>query len=224
MSLNSFALGTYAQHEHLKHTNSPPHEPATSTPVVFSYDSWCSFTVNLVNRVATVFPEETWFHKPLATVEGQIPTDHINGHGEDCQKIWQVVYFACRSHFHGEMAEMIWAFLNALGSSTRQHTGAAWHDIINFVVDAWNTRKVLGQGKLHGQCSDMTDLLFLQRNLLPPNDLTRFGSSSSTWPLWRTSAGSMPLRPLVGHGCCERLQSLLAVQLKVSISTNPRKV
>ncbi|KAJ7934318.1 hypothetical protein B0H13DRAFT_2305737 [Mycena leptocephala] len=35
-----------------------------------------------------------------------------------------------------------------LGSSTRQHTGAAWHDIINFVVDAWNMRKVLGQAEL----------------------------------------------------------------------------
>jgi hypothetical protein len=104
--------------------------------------------VNLVNWAATVFLEETWFHKLLATAEEQIPADHINGHGEDCQKIWQAVYFGCRSHFHGETAEMIWVFLNTLGSSTWQHTGAAWHDIINFVVDAWNMRKVLGQGQI----------------------------------------------------------------------------
>ncbi|KAJ7653451.1 hypothetical protein B0H17DRAFT_957466 [Mycena rosella] len=33
------------------------------------------------------------------------------------------------------------------GVSTRQMTGAARHDIMSFVVDAWNTWKVLGQGK-----------------------------------------------------------------------------
>ncbi|KAJ7727983.1 hypothetical protein DFH07DRAFT_757455, partial [Mycena maculata] len=38
------------------------------------------------------------------------------------------------------------AFLNPLGSSTRQMTGAAQHEIINFVIDTWNTLKVLCQG------------------------------------------------------------------------------
>ncbi|KAJ7127718.1 hypothetical protein C8R44DRAFT_873525 [Mycena epipterygia] len=144
----AFALGTYAQREHLKHTNSPPHGPATATPIVFSYDSWCSFVVNRVKRAMTLFPEETWLHTLLAEVEGQIPADHINGHGTDCQTLWQAVYFACRAHFHGETAEMLWAFLNPLGSSTRQMTGAARHDIINFVMDAWNSSKVLRQAEL----------------------------------------------------------------------------
>jgi hypothetical protein len=103
--------------------------------------------VNLVTRAVALFPEDTWLHELLASAEGQIPADHINGHGEDCQTIWQSVYFACRAHFHGETAEVIWAFLNALGSSTRQMTGPARHDTINFVVDAWNTLKVLRQGK-----------------------------------------------------------------------------
>ncbi|KAJ7733848.1 hypothetical protein DFH07DRAFT_967815 [Mycena maculata] len=94
------------------------------------------------------FPEETWLHTLLAMAEGQIPADHINGHGVDCQALWQAVYFACRGHFHGETAEMLWAFLNPLGSSTRQMTGAARHDIINFVIDTWNTLKVLRQAEL----------------------------------------------------------------------------
>ncbi|KAJ7681340.1 hypothetical protein B0H17DRAFT_906626, partial [Mycena rosella] len=74
-----------------------------------------------------------------------IPADHINGHGPDCQCFWQAVYFACRAHFHKETAEMLWAFLNPLGSSTHQMTGAACHNIINYVIDAWNTSKVLHQ-------------------------------------------------------------------------------
>ncbi|KAJ7838954.1 hypothetical protein B0H13DRAFT_2102522 [Mycena leptocephala] len=148
ISFDSFALGTYAQRQYLRHTNSPLHGPATNTPTVFSYDSWCSFVVNLVTRAVALFPEDTWLHELLASAEGQIPADHINGHGEDCQTIWQSVYFACRAHFHGETAEVIWAFLNALGSSTRQMTGPVRHDTINFVVDAWNTLKVLRQAEL----------------------------------------------------------------------------
>jgi hypothetical protein len=104
--------------------------------------------VNLVKRALELFPDEVWLHELLAGAEGQIPADHINGHGIDCQAIWQAVYFACRAHFHGETAEMIWAFLNPLGSSTRQMTGAARHDIINFVMQAWNTLKVLRAGRI----------------------------------------------------------------------------
>ncbi|KAJ7732900.1 hypothetical protein DFH07DRAFT_968174 [Mycena maculata] len=144
----AFVLGTLAQRENLRHTNTPPHGPESPTPTVFSYDSWRSFVVNQLKRAITLFPEEEWLHRLLAAVEGQIPADHINGHGTDCQSFWQAVYFACRGHFHGETAEMLWAFLNPLGSSTRQMTDAARHDIINFVMDAWNMWKVLRQAEL----------------------------------------------------------------------------
>ncbi|KAJ7710647.1 hypothetical protein B0H17DRAFT_898649, partial [Mycena rosella] len=82
----------------------------------------------------------------LQTMEGQIPANHINGHGPDCQTIWQAMYFACQVHFHRETVEVIWAFLNTLGSSTRQMTRAARHDVIDFVIHAWNTSKILRQG------------------------------------------------------------------------------
>ena len=103
--------------------------------------------MNLVNWAINLFPDETWLHTLLAEVEGQIPVDHFNGHRLDCQMFWQAVFFACRGHFHGETAEMLWAFLNLLGSSMWQMTGAAQHNIINFVIDTWNTWKVLHQGK-----------------------------------------------------------------------------
>ena len=109
--------------------------------------------MNLVKQVITLFPGETWLHALLAEVEGQIPADDINGHRLDCQTLWQAVYFACQAHFHGETAEMLWVFLNPLGSSTQQMTGAARHDIINFVMDVWNTWKVLHQGK--ASCSSV---------------------------------------------------------------------
>ncbi|KAJ7046076.1 hypothetical protein C8F04DRAFT_1248344 [Mycena alexandri] len=144
----AFALGTYAQRKHLRHTNSPPHQAESVNPGTMSYDSYCSFVVNQVKRAVTLFPDEKWLHDLLAEVEGQIPADHINGHGLSCQSIWQVVYFACRAHFHGETAEVLWAFLNPLGSSTRQMTGASRHDIINFVMHAWNLLKLFRQAEL----------------------------------------------------------------------------
>ncbi|KAF8197201.1 hypothetical protein K438DRAFT_2119659 [Mycena galopus ATCC 62051] len=144
----AFALGTYAQREFLRHYNSPPHRPECRTPRIQSYDGLCSFIVNMVARALKMFPDEKWLQELLEEMEGQIPADHINGHGPECQAVWQAVYFGCRAHFHGETAEMIWAFLNPLGSSTRQMTGAARHDTINFVMDAWNTSKVLRQAQL----------------------------------------------------------------------------
>ncbi|KAJ7037559.1 hypothetical protein C8F04DRAFT_1035503 [Mycena alexandri] len=144
----AFALGTMAQRELLRHTNSPPHSPESMTPLVQSYDSYCSFVVNQVKRAVDLFPEEEWLHMLLQKIEGQIPANHINGHGADCQTIWQAVYFACRAHFHGETAEVLWAFLNPLGASTRQMTGGARHDIINFVMHAWNMVKVLRHAEL----------------------------------------------------------------------------
>ncbi|KAJ7209327.1 hypothetical protein GGX14DRAFT_566513 [Mycena pura] len=144
----AFALGTYAQREHVKHTNSPPHGPSSRSPTVWSYDSWCSFEVHHVERAIELFPEEKWLHTLLAESDGQIPADHINGHGLQCQTVWQAVYFPCRGHFHGETAEMIWAFLDPLGASTRQMTAGARHDTLNFVIDAWNWLKVLRQAEL----------------------------------------------------------------------------
>ncbi|KAJ6527589.1 hypothetical protein DFH09DRAFT_1414180 [Mycena vulgaris] len=120
----AFALGTFAVREFLRHNNSPPYPPESATPMVQSYDSQCSFVVNQVKRAIALFPDETWLHELLA------------------------VYFACRAHFQGETAEMLWAFLNPLGASLRQSTGPARHDIMNFVVGAWNLEKVLHQADL----------------------------------------------------------------------------
>ncbi|KAJ7604351.1 hypothetical protein DFH06DRAFT_1349486 [Mycena polygramma] len=144
----AFGLVSYALYEHLRRTNSPPHAPESVTGLVLSYDSFCSFVVGMVDRAEKFFPTETWLHDLLRDAEGQIPAAHIPGHGPRCQAIWQAVYFACRAHFHGESAEAIWAFLNGLGSSTRQMTGPARHDTMNFVIDAWNTSKNLRQAKL----------------------------------------------------------------------------
>ncbi|KAJ6599922.1 hypothetical protein DFH09DRAFT_1504243 [Mycena vulgaris] len=144
----AFALGTYATRELLRHTNSPPQPRECRGSLVGSYDSYCACEVNQLKRAVLLFPEDTWLHELLETIEGQIPADHINGHGPDCQCFWQPVYFACRAHFHGETAEMLWAFLNPLGASKHQMTAGGRHNIISFVMDAWNMWKVLRQAEL----------------------------------------------------------------------------
>ncbi|KAF8144851.1 hypothetical protein K438DRAFT_1992412 [Mycena galopus ATCC 62051] len=144
----AFAFGTLAQREHLRQRNSPAPRHGMDVARVFSYDSWCAYCINLLNRALEQFPTETWLHEILELCEGQVAAAHINDHGPRCKAVWQAVYFGCRAHFHGESAERIWAFLNPLGLSTRQMNGGARHDTINFVVDAWNTSNVLRQAKL----------------------------------------------------------------------------
>jgi hypothetical protein len=77
--VTSFALGTYAQRELLRHTNSPPHDPETVSPTNVSYDSYCSFVVNQVKRALELFPEEEWLHTLLACAEGQIQPITLTG-------------------------------------------------------------------------------------------------------------------------------------------------
>ncbi|KAJ7632060.1 hypothetical protein B0H17DRAFT_1217613 [Mycena rosella] len=128
--------------------------------------------MNMVKRAIALFPDETALHMLLVKVEGQIPADHIRGHGPGCQACWQAVYFWCRAHFHGETAEVLWAFLNPLGSSTRQMTEAARHNTINFVMDAWNTWKVLRQAEL--LAAEQLDALHLfELHMAVVEDLSR---------------------------------------------------
>ncbi|KAJ6614049.1 hypothetical protein B0H10DRAFT_2436175 [Mycena sp. CBHHK59/15] len=66
-----FAIVTTVQRELLRHINSPPREPESQGPVTFSYDSWCSFVVNLVKRAMELFPEEEWLHALLESAEAE---------------------------------------------------------------------------------------------------------------------------------------------------------
>ncbi|KAJ6503829.1 hypothetical protein C8R45DRAFT_1070360, partial [Mycena sanguinolenta] len=171
----AFGFVTMAEYHHLKQTNSPPHDtskramlvkernvgrgenfPETESAMyhtvnvshVDSYDSYCSAVVNQLKRAVQLFPTAHWFHEKLRISEGQVAAAHINDHGAQCKTMWQPVYFPTRAHFHGESAESVWAFLNALGASTRQMNGGARHDTINFVMDSWNTSKVMCQAEL----------------------------------------------------------------------------
>ncbi|KAJ7018233.1 hypothetical protein C8F04DRAFT_1277911 [Mycena alexandri] len=125
-----FVFGTYALRELLWHMNSPPHEAKRQNPTTLSYDSLCSFIKNLLQRAMEVFPDKKWLHELLKVSEGQIPLTTSMG------------------HFYGESAEAIWAFINALGASTRQMTGPGRHNLMNVVFDFWNTRKVYDQAQL----------------------------------------------------------------------------
>ncbi|KAJ7189969.1 hypothetical protein GGX14DRAFT_408420 [Mycena pura] len=139
----AFAIVQYAQRIHLRQKNSPPYPRAFQWLRVQSYDAYCSWIVNQLNRLRELFPEETWLHELVQKMEGQIPASHIGGHGKRCNKMYQPAYFPCRAHFHGETAEHVWPYLNPFGPSLRQMNAGARHDNINFAIDAWNRKKLL---------------------------------------------------------------------------------
>ncbi|KAJ7223432.1 hypothetical protein GGX14DRAFT_557999 [Mycena pura] len=138
----AFDIVQYAFTVHLRQKNSPPYPRKFQWLRVQSYDSYCSWIVNQLQRVLDLYPEEEWLHDVIARMEGQIPASHITGHGGSCQKKYQPVYFPCRAHFHGESAETIWPHLNAYGPSLRQMNAGARHDSINFAMDSWNSKKI----------------------------------------------------------------------------------
>ncbi|KAJ7208874.1 hypothetical protein GGX14DRAFT_365133 [Mycena pura] len=146
----AFAIVQLAQVNHLRQKNTPPYPPESQPPRTQSYDSYCSWIANQLTRVANLFPEDKWLVDLLKQMEGQIPANHIAGHGRPCQIMYQPAYFPCRAHFHGETAEVIWSWLNGFGASMRQMNGGARHDNLNFAVDAWNHNKILRLAKLLG--------------------------------------------------------------------------
>ncbi|KAJ7186311.1 hypothetical protein GGX14DRAFT_581134 [Mycena pura] len=137
-----FAIVQLAQVNHLRQKNTPPYPPESQPPKTQSYDSYCSWIANQLTRVADLFPEDKWLLDLYKQMQGQIPANHIAGHGRPCQILYQPAYFPCRAHFHGETAEVIWAWLNGFGASMRQMNGGARHDNINFAI--LRLAKVLG--------------------------------------------------------------------------------
>ncbi|KAJ7840695.1 hypothetical protein B0H14DRAFT_3457899 [Mycena olivaceomarginata] len=128
---------------HRRVAQSPP------TPLVVSYDSYCSFVVNQLKRATVLFPKDSWFHEML---EGGV--------------------FACRGTLPRETAEMIWGFLNPLGGVDAPNDWRCPPRHHQFVIDAWNTRKVLRQAELlAGERADALRLFELHMAVL--EDLSR---------------------------------------------------
>ncbi|KAJ7827409.1 hypothetical protein B0H13DRAFT_2119626 [Mycena leptocephala] len=113
----------------------------------FALGALVSFVVNLVTRAVALFPEDTWLHELLASAEGQIPAITLTGTERIARPYGNLCTLHAEPTFTGDGGGDL-GVSERPRSSTRQMTGPARHDTINFVVDAWNTLKVLRQAEL----------------------------------------------------------------------------
>lgn len=118
-----------------------------SCPVdhVHSYDSACSYCINIHNRFLLYLPDYAF---AIPRIRFGIPAVHVMNHIEDCLYCFGMAYMRSVGHFHGETAEHYWAELNQLGKCTRQMNNGHRQDIIIDHHSDWNWKKLTGMGMI----------------------------------------------------------------------------
>ena len=110
--------------------------------IFITYDIGCQWSKNLYKRMSEL-PEHIRI-KPGTKVDVGIPSWHITGHGERCQKDFCLGYTKGAGRTCGEEVEISWSHTNPLAPSVREMAPAAWHDTLNNHWNGWKFRKTVG--------------------------------------------------------------------------------
>ncbi|KAJ7673933.1 hypothetical protein DFH06DRAFT_1319055 [Mycena polygramma] len=133
----AFALTDYA----LTHSLG---EAARLRWIMFTYDIWCQYSINLPTRWTDHFPSMVWM---LDRIRGAIPKMHIHGHVELCQLLWNLNWLAYSAFTVGEMIETGWAEHNLTAGSTKEMNDGNRHDSVDDTSGSWNWDKLVGIAK-----------------------------------------------------------------------------
>ncbi|KAJ3565721.1 hypothetical protein NP233_g7455 [Leucocoprinus birnbaumii] len=115
------------------------HENSHQRWVMVSYDIWCQFSINLLDRVRTRFPQLLPLFERL---RGAIPKMHIYGHGEQCQLNHSFSYIKYSGMTCGEGIESAWSEQNHAASSTKEQSTGHRQDTLDDFNSYWNWTKV----------------------------------------------------------------------------------
>ena len=128
--------------------------------VVITYDIACQWSANLHSRAeklpAALKPS------PSTKIETAIPSWHINGHGKKCQETKHVGYLNGVGRLCGDEVEQTWWSTNILGTSIREMTPAARHELMSHQWAAFNIIKISGFRTFpgsHGFWADSLELM-----------------------------------------------------------------
>jgi hypothetical protein len=115
--------------------------PSKMVSNAIAYDTDCIYHLNLITQFTNNHPDVlNMLDNDLSTLI--IPAVHIRNHKEACWYTYGGVYTPCIGHFYGEMAEMIWPFMNQFAGQTWQMTNGHRQDTIIRNLGAWNWCKV----------------------------------------------------------------------------------
>ncbi|KAF8179980.1 hypothetical protein K438DRAFT_1768634 [Mycena galopus ATCC 62051] len=158
---------------HFGHYNSPPHNPESRTPMAQSYDGYCSFVVNM-NRSGFTNYWCRWRAKFQQITSSGMDPD-VKPCGRQCTSIAAPTSTGRRRRCfgHSEPARLF-------------HSSNDWgarHDTINFVMDAWNTSKVLRQARLLAD-ERLNALRLFELHMAVVEDLSRQHATEVVGWLW----------------------------------------
>lgn len=109
-----------------------------------SYDSACSFIVNILSRFTDHISDMT---DVIKRTRFSIDSLHIHNHLDKCMYLLAACYQSCSGHFHGVGTEQYWSENNQMGPQTRQMNPGHRHDKIIEHHGFWNWKKITRIGK-----------------------------------------------------------------------------
>jgi hypothetical protein len=112
-------------------------------PIAISYDSACSYSVNVKTRFAENLPSH---HTAISKVRWVIDSLHVNDHVEKCMYIFSTNYQIGMGHFHGVGNEQFFAENNQMGPQTQQMNPGSRHDKLTAHFEDWNEKKLARLG------------------------------------------------------------------------------
>ena len=112
--------------------------------ILITYDIACQYSIHLVDRFRKHSPKLV---DAAARAKTAVPKAHIQGHKDDCQYRFTLMYTPGAGMFGGETIETDWAETNKLGASTHEMAGANRHDHCNDHFGDINWRKQRKIGK-----------------------------------------------------------------------------
>lgn len=114
--------------------------------LVFSYDSNCSYSVNLFKRLGLDPEFITQKDLKKIRIEFVIPKFHLGGHKPECADRFSLNYKPNVGRLSGEGVETPWASFNGLQYSAREMSWGNRRDFLNDHLNWWNWMKVTNLG------------------------------------------------------------------------------
>ncbi|KAK6980667.1 hypothetical protein R3P38DRAFT_2579598 [Favolaschia claudopus] len=117
-----------------------PSEQSKQRRIMFMYDIWCQYVVNLKKRLSTRFQRMLPI---ILLVVGAIPKMHIHAHIDLCALLWNLNWLVHSAMTVGEMIETGWAEHNLTSGSTKEMNCGHRHDSIDDTSGHWNWQKLI---------------------------------------------------------------------------------
>jgi hypothetical protein len=114
--------------------------------VCITYDIFCKYSVNLLERAKT-YPEHLTRGLREMAVRGYIPKFHLPAHGESCQTRWSLNFADGVGRLDGEAPERNWSENNDLATQTYEMGPGARHSLLDDHFNHRNFRRLNGLRK-----------------------------------------------------------------------------